>query len=338
MNFRTALVAATLLALPAAAMAQPVDGTYIGAGVGLNDLASEKVKSPAGNPSFKASTGFIGLARVGYGLGNGLRVEGELSDRMTSQKGSGDKATNSTIGLFLNGLYDFDAGSESVYPYAGLGVGYAMQDMSSGKLADGTTFSGSKGGIAGQLILGAAFPIESTPGLSATAEYRFMDTLAGSTFGKAKLGPELNHSLLIGLRYALGVTPPAPMAPAPAPVPVKAVEPEVQPARSYIVYFDWDKSDLNAADKKIILEAAQASQKVQVTQIAVAGHADKSGSPAYNKKLSQKRADVVAAELVADGVPADKISAASFGDSAPIGETGPDGRSPQSRRVLIEFK
>ena len=43
-----------------------------------------------------------------------------------------------------------------------------------------------------------------------------------------------NHTILLGLRYNFGVAPPPP--PAPAPVPAAA------PARSYLVFFDWDKT------------------------------------------------------------------------------------------------
>ena len=72
-----------------------------------------------------------------------------------------------------------------------------------------------------------------------------------------------------------------------------------RPARTYLVFFDWNRADLTARAREIIAEAAQNSRRVQSTRIEVAGHADRSGSPQYNQRLSQRRADVVAAELVA---------------------------------------
>jgi hypothetical protein len=63
-----------------------------------------------------------------------------------------------------------------------------------------------------------------------------------------KLGNDFNHSVLIGLRY--NFLPPAPPPPAPAAVPAQA------PARSYLVFFDWDKATLTDRARQIIGEAA----------------------------------------------------------------------------------
>ena len=87
MKLRSALLAATMLAIPFAANAQPVTGLYIGAGVGVNVTQQEQVKNlsfPALNPggtgisasgNLKGSAGFVGLASIGWGFGNGLRAE-----------------------------------------------------------------------------------------------------------------------------------------------------------------------------------------------------------------------------------------------------------------------
>ena len=49
MKFRNALVAATVLAMPLAAKAQPITGLYIGAGAGVNIMQDENatITSPA---------------------------------------------------------------------------------------------------------------------------------------------------------------------------------------------------------------------------------------------------------------------------------------------------
>ena len=87
----------------------------------------------------------------------------------------------------------------------------------------------------------------------------------------AKLGNDFNHSVLIGLRY--NFLPPPPPPPAPAPVPAQA------PARSYLVFFDWDKATLTDRARQIISEAADNSTKVQYTRIEVNGYTDTSGTP-----------------------------------------------------------
>src|SRR4029078_4801522 len=86
-------------------------------------------------------------------------------------------------------------------------------------------------------------------------------------------------------------------APRPPPVIVAPTAQAPAPARTYLVFFDWDRADLTARAREIITEAAQNARRVQTTRIEVAGHADRSGTPAYNQRLSQRRADAVAAEL-----------------------------------------
>jgi outer membrane protein OmpA-like peptidoglycan-associated protein len=77
---------------------------------------------------------------------------------------------------------------------------------------------------------------------------------------------------------------------------------------------------------------------VQVTRIEVAGHADRSGTPAYNQKLSLRRAQTVAAELVRLGVAQNEIDIEAFGDTHPLVPTAAGVREPQNRRVEIVLK
>ena len=145
---------------------------------------------------------------------------------------------------------------------------------------------------------------------------------------------QYNHSFMLGLRYAFG-------APTPAPAPVvaaPAAAPAPAPARTYLVFFDWDKADLTARARQIIAEAAQASTKVATTRVEVAGNADKSGTPAYNLALSQKRADAVAAELVRSGVAKTAIFVTANGQTKPIVPTADGVREPQNRNVEIVLK
>ena len=105
-----------------------------------------------------------------------------------------------------------------------------------------------------QGILGVALPIPEAPGLSVTAEGRFMGVLSDETFSgtpvSVKLGNQYNYSGTVGLRYALNVAPPAPP---PAPAPVAAPAPA--PSRTYLVFFDWDKADLTDRARQIIAES-----------------------------------------------------------------------------------
>jgi len=361
MKLRNLLLAATLLSVPIAAKAQPVNGPYVNLGVGFDYLM--KMSAHGDAPAFNGSelggqSGVLGVVSGGWGFGHGLRAELELNERYQQPNFQSFPAPNgnahlNTYGVMANGFYDFDIGKAWIYPYIGAGVGYELTSVGSASATNGTApgttadlQSTTRGSFAAQGMVGASFPIQGVPGLSITAEYRVMgafhdeyvgadETIGGAAAGHTefKLGPQYHQAALVGIRYAFGV---AQAAPPPAPAPRAAPAPA--PARTYLVFFDWDKSDLTDRARQIIADAAQASTTVQTTQIQVTGNADTSGTPAYNQGLSMRRAESVGAELVKDGVPKNIIMLQAFGDTRPLVPTGPGVREPQNRRVEIVLK
>ena len=330
------LLAATILALPVVAKAQPIQGVYVGGSFGANFLEQESLRSvPPGRPNgLNYQTGYAGLGSVGYAFGNGVRLEVE-GDYRFNHIGHGSASAlggnESKYGGMGNVLFDMDIGSRYVYPYLGAGAGYQEVQGHFG------SSSPTSGAFAYQAIAGLAFPIPGVVGLSATAEYRYLG-LSGDrkyTVPTRVITQDNNHSLMLGLRYAFNVVPPA----QPAPVaPAAAVAPAPAPVRTYLVFFDWDRADLTPRARQIVADAAQASTHVQLTRIEVDGHADRSGTPAYNQALSLKRAQSVAAELTRLGVPNQSISVQAFGDTKPLVPTAAGAREPQNRRVEILFK
>jgi OOP family OmpA-OmpF porin len=340
MNLKKALLAATVLALPVAAQAQPVSGLYVGAGAGLNFH-----QDSTGNGSTVRfdDIGGVGLASIGWGFGNGLRAELEGNFRQNSIDRvsiRGVRVGNSgyinQYGAMVNVLYDFNMGALS--PYLGVGAGYGWVEGKSIRLGGGRTVDDTDSQFAYQGIAGAAYSLASfVPGLAATAEYRFYGTLEPSLSisgpgGGSLKGSNYNHSVLLGLRYAFN---------APAPAPVVAPAPAVQPqeiARTYLVFFDWDRADLTDRARQIVAEAAANAPRVQSTRIEVAGHADRSGTPQYNQRLSQRRAEAVASELVARGISRNEITVTAYGESRPLVPTADGVREPQNRRVEIVLR
>jgi OmpA-OmpF porin, OOP family len=356
MKLRSALLAATVLALPLAAKAQPVTGLYVGGGVGANWLLNEHVTGTTSNDiggsgDLRSHVGPQGWLSVGWGFGNGLRAEAEAF--YMSNKFYGINAANLSaggqeqkFGGLVNVLYDFYWLSPWIIPYIGAGVGGGGSYLSNGTIFfDSGPFAGdaahmsngTRGAFMYDAIVGAAMPIPAAPGLAVTADFRFLglaggnrdyglsDTLGGT--GTATFKNDYNVGFTVGLRYNFGVAPP----PAPAPV----VAPAPAPARSYLVFFDWDKATLTDRARQIIREAADNSRRVQYTRIEVNGYTDTSGTPRYNMGLSIRRAQAVAAELVRDGVPRNSISIQGFGDTHLLVPTGPGVREPQNRRVEI---
>jgi outer membrane protein OmpA-like peptidoglycan-associated protein len=134
---------------------------------------------------------------------------------------------------------------------------------------------------------------------------------------KAESGPEDTPAPYV---------PPAPVPPAPAPV-----------AHSYMVFFDFNKSDLTPDAVKIVGQAAANAGPAKVTKIDVTGHTDTVGSDAYNMRLSRRRAESVAAELEKDGVPASEIAIFAKGKHDLLIPTGDGVKEPQNRRVQIVY-
>ncbi len=360
---RKLLLAATLLAAPfvssGVTSAQPVTGLYIGAAGGANFMEQQRLKSlqvgSVSTPLFgqtSSDVGVTGLGSLGYGFGNGLRVELEGSYRYNRLSGGQSPGTTSfggreqKYGPMFNVLFDLDVGSPYVFPYVGGGAGYQWVEQRSAQTIGvfRNTINGTDSSFAYQAIAGLSFPIPPVVGLSLTAEYRYFALAGDRDFGAATFGPasaafgrikttgDYNHSLMLGLRYAFNVAPP----PVAAPVPVAAPAP--QNAQSYLVSFDWDRADLTDRARQIIAEAAQATTRVQVTRIEVAGHADRSGTPRYNQGLSARRAQNVASELVRLGVPRQAISVQGYGDTRPLVPTAAGVREPQNRRVEIVLR
>jgi outer membrane protein OmpA-like peptidoglycan-associated protein len=115
--------------------------------------------------------------------------------------------------------------------------------------------------------------------------------------------------------------------------------PEAPPASKpgYMVFFDFDRSDITTVAQGTIRQAANDAKVGRVTRLQVTGHADRSGSEAYNMALSQRRAEAVRAELVRHGIPAEQITVQARGEGEPLVPTADGVREPQNRRVVISF-
>jgi len=134
------------------------------------------------------------------------------------------------------------------------------------------------------------------------------------------------------VQTAAPMPPPAP-APAPAPAP-KQVQAAPIP-KNFMIFFDFDKSDLTPAAQAILSQAADAIKKQGSTQIALTGYTDTVGSSEYNLKLSMRRAEAAKKFLVEHGVPASEISTVGKGKTDLLVPTKDGVREAQNRRVQI---
>jgi hypothetical protein len=113
--------------------------------------------------------------------------------------------------------------------------------------------------------------------------------------------------------------PPAPMAQAP----------------SYLVFFDWDRSNLSAQAMATIGQAAAAYKANGSARITAIGNTDTSGPPDYNMALSLRRAEAVKGALIQNGIPAAAIETVGRGETNLLVPTADGVREPQNRRVEI---
>ena len=105
----------------------------------------------------------------------------------------------------------------------------------------------------------------------------------------------------------------------PAPVVVPPPEPAPRPAiiekgrQTLNVEFDFDKSTIKKGYDKDINDLAKVMRDYPDLNVVIEGHTDNVGTAAYNKKLSQRRADAVKKYMVEeDSINANRITAKGF--------------------------
>lgn len=106
----------------------------------------------------------------------------------------------------------------------------------------------------------------------------------------------------------------------------------------FIVFFDWDRSDISAEAASILDNAVATYAGCANAPIAIAGFTDRSGSDAYNQGLALRRADAARAYLEGRGIASSSITAQGFGEANPRVPTADGVRELQNRRVEITIQ
>jgi OOP family OmpA-OmpF porin len=147
--------------------------------------------------------------------------------------------------------------------------------------------------------------------------------------------------------------PQATPAPPPPPPQVAKPEPKPEPPKKPAVMnlastelFEFNKAVLTPEARKKLDEEVIAKLRdlKEVRYINVGGHADRLGSPQYNQKLSEQRAEAVRAYLVSKGVDASKVETLGFGKTLPVKSCPQQPRKQlieclaPNRRVVVEIQ
>ena len=306
------LAAAAVVALPAIAQAQQdvyAPGVYFGVEGGLNWLFNTTILGQ----NVSSQTGWAAGGKIGYDfIGPRIEVEG-LYRQNNNGYFFGNRAITgqiSQVTAMANFLYDFNAtGAFVPFIGAGAGVGFVDSDFNLGS----TVF-------AFQGILGVGYNF--SPNLRFGIEGRYIGTTNPSVAGVN--WSNNNAAVLASVQVKFGA------AAAPPPPPPPAVAPP-----SFMVFFDWDRSNRSQQALVTIKQAADAFKAKGSARITATGHTDTSGPEAYNMALSLRRANAVKDALVREGVPPQAITVIGKGETQLLVPTADGVREPQNRRVEI---
>jgi outer membrane protein OmpA-like peptidoglycan-associated protein len=145
-----------------------------------------------------------------------------------------------------------------------------------------------------------------------------------------------------------------PRAPAPAPIaenvtvierPVEKIVVrevpqlvEVEKVVFPAVAFRFDSAELTDLGKGQVYLAAQRLREKKDVTVVVEGHTDKVGNEEYNRRLAQRRAQVVMRELAVQGIDASRMSAAGIGEATPLIDHDSQWARAVNRRVEFQIQ
>ena len=324
---KTLVVAAAFAVLPIAAQAQTLQypGFYAGIEGGGNYMFNTTLQTPGfgATANVAPAIGYSFGGMIGYDfVGPRVELEGLYNNSkatVSSPTGAFPNfgASKDDIGVLANVFYDFNAGG-TIVPYIGAGAGVAFIKTSALDTSANTTQFAYQG------IIGIGYNIDSQFRVNLDGRYYgttspTFNGLGGSSYQNNNVVAMLSLQMKFGAPAA-AVAAPAPAAPA---------------APSFMVFFDWDRSNLSAQALNTIKQAAGQYKTKGSARVTATGHTDKSGPESYNMALSLRRANTVKDALVREGVPATAISVIGKGETQPLVQTADGVREPQNRRVEI---
>ena len=90
------------------------------------------------------------------------------------------------------------------------------------------------------------------------------------------------------------------------------------PLSTTTIYFDFDRSEVKAADREVVMAHARYLADNADVKIVLEGHADERGTREYNIALGERRAKAVSQLMLLQGVSQSQIDIVSFGEERPV--------------------
>jgi outer membrane protein OmpA-like peptidoglycan-associated protein len=312
---------------------------YVGleGGVSLVQDADVVVLPLAPKLEAEFNTGWSVFIDAGYRWENNWRVELESGYRQndvdcvsvgTGPCNGGNWGDISQSTVMANVIHDIPLSDDTTLS-VGLGIGADFVQADS-------PFSQDEDWVfAGQALLALSHRI--TDRLEIVATYRFLTSddpdfhLSG--LQHASFDNE-NHTFTLGLRFDLDPDD-EPMLTA-EPPPDLPLPPPEEPEQ-FVVFFGFNKSNLDKAANGVVSEAAATAIHDGLVSILVTGYTDTSGSAAYNDQLSHRRASAVKKALVDNGVTETAIETTGKGETILLVQTKDQEKEPRNRRATIDI-
>lgn len=332
-HYLTAVAAALLL--PGIAAAEP-GRAYINPAVGAIDFDSDT----------ELSTETLWQIGAEIGLTDQLGVEFKYNGASDATvRHTNNEVDFSSFGVDL--IYYLGRFNGNWQPYLAGGVGHGELDPR-GATGDEQTF--------GNVGFGVRYHLNESWSLRA-------DARALNSFDNE----ETHGVYTLGLSYAWGGSEPAPAAAAPAPEPAPAAPvdsdgdgvpddrdrcPDTPRNREvdehgceYVlqktetirmeVLFAFDSAEVRDQFMNEVEKVAKFLRRYGGTEARIEGHSDSVGTDAYNKRLSQERADAVRQVLVERfNIDPSRLTAVGYGEERPLESNDTDEGRRQNRRVV----
>jgi len=106
----------------------------------------------------------------------------------------------------------------------------------------------------------------------------------------------------------------------------------------YLLYFVTGTDRLTPTSEPELDAVRAAALARPGPDLSIVGHTDTKGAASVNERLARRRAESVAALLVARGLPPDILTIDSFGEADPVKPTADDVDEPLNRRVEVTVR
>lgn len=104
------------------------------------------------------------------------------------------------------------------------------------------------------------------------------------------------------------------------------------------IHFEYGKDNIDPSSHELLKQLISISKECPDDTIIIKGYTDSDGNGAYNKGLSQRRADAVRSYLIKNGIESEKLEAIGYGEANPIADNATNKGKEKNRRIEFNIK